>query len=53
MVKLDRYIGTSVFFSILAVLGPGVEKLVIVLGISQWMQYGRLARAHAATAGSK
>ena len=31
--------------SILAVLGPGVEKLVIVLGISQWMQYSRLARA--------
>jgi peptide/nickel transport system permease protein len=31
--------------SILAVLGPGVEKLIIVLGISQWMQYGRLARA--------
>ncbi len=31
--------------SILAVLGPGVDKLIIVLGISQWMQYGRLARA--------
>ena len=31
--------------SILAVLGPGVEKLILVLGISQWMQYGRLARA--------
>jgi peptide/nickel transport system permease protein len=31
--------------SILAVLGSGVEKLIIVLGISQWMQYARLARA--------
>lgn len=31
--------------SILAVLGPGVDKLIVVLGISQWMQYGRLARA--------
>jgi peptide/nickel transport system permease protein len=31
--------------SILAVLGPGMDKLIIVLGVSQWMQYGRLARA--------
>jgi peptide/nickel transport system permease protein len=31
--------------SILAVLGPGVDKLIIVLGISQWMQYARLTRA--------
>ena len=31
--------------AILAVLGPGIDKLVIVLGISQWMQYARLTRA--------
>jgi peptide/nickel transport system permease protein len=31
--------------SILAVLGPGLDKLIIVLGISQWMQYARLTRA--------
>ncbi len=31
--------------SVLAVLGPGVDKLIIVLGLSQWMQYGRLARS--------
>ncbi len=31
--------------SVLAVLGPGVDKLIIVLGVSQWMQYGRLPRA--------
>jgi peptide/nickel transport system permease protein len=31
--------------SVLAVLGSGVDKLVLVLGISQWMQYGRLARS--------
>jgi peptide/nickel transport system permease protein len=31
--------------SILAVLGPGVDKLIIVLGISGWVTYGRLARS--------
>ena len=31
--------------SILAVLGSGLDKLIITLGISQWMQYARLARA--------
>jgi peptide/nickel transport system permease protein len=31
--------------SILAVLGPGVDKLILVLGISQWMQYARLTRS--------
>ena len=31
--------------SILAVLGPGVDKLIIVLGITGWVTYGRLARS--------
>ena len=31
--------------SILAVLGPGVDKLIIVLGISGWVTYGRLSRS--------
>jgi len=35
--------------SILAVLGPGVDKLIIVLGISGWVTYGRLARSQVIT----
>ncbi len=31
--------------SVLAVLGPGVDKLIIVLGITGWVTYGRLARS--------
>lgn len=31
--------------SVLAVLGPGVDKLIIVLGISGWVTYARLARS--------
>lgn len=31
--------------SVLAVLGPGVDKLIIVLGVSGWVTYGRLARS--------
>jgi len=31
--------------SVLAVLGPGVDKLIIVLGISGWVTYGRLTRS--------
>lgn len=31
--------------SILAVLGPGVDKLIIVLGITGWVTYGRLSRS--------
>ena len=31
--------------SILAVLGPGVGKLIAVLGLSGWVQYGRIVRS--------
>jgi peptide/nickel transport system permease protein len=31
--------------SVLAVLGPGVDKLIIVLGVTGWVTYGRLARS--------
>lgn len=31
--------------SILAVLGPGVDKLIIVLGIGGWVTYARLTRS--------
>ena len=30
--------------AILAVLGPGLEKLIIVLGLTGWVQYGRIVR---------
>jgi peptide/nickel transport system permease protein len=30
--------------AILAVLGPGLDKLVIVLGLTGWVQYGRIVR---------
>jgi len=31
--------------SVLAVLGPGVGKLIAVLGITGWVQYGRIVRS--------
>ncbi len=30
--------------SILAVLGPGLDKLILVLGLTGWVQYGRIVR---------
>ena len=30
--------------AILAVLGPGLEKIIIVLGLTGWVQYGRIVR---------
>jgi peptide/nickel transport system permease protein len=30
--------------AILAILGPGVEKLILVLGLTGWVQYGRIVR---------
>jgi peptide/nickel transport system permease protein len=30
--------------AIMAVLGPGLDKLILVLGITGWVQYGRIVR---------
>ncbi len=36
----------SILFAImiLSVLGPGIDKLILVLGVSQWVMYARIAR---------
>lgn len=30
--------------AIMAILGPGLEKLILVLGLTGWVQYGRIVR---------
>jgi peptide/nickel transport system permease protein len=30
--------------SIMAVLGPGLDKIIVVLGLTGWVQYGRIVR---------